>query len=282
MIDWQRPHRETRYEALRRDDEVQPGWAVFSLQRALNQVRGKAEGDPGFLAEDGAFGQATEQIVKNYQRNRGLTPDGIVGPATQRRVLTGFVATEATEDALPPGLLDGLFTGEGGWNLSAVNWSVSGGVDCGAVQRRVYTVGWTGVWPDRDALFDTLVLKRAFDSRYQTRLLAGTLADRFSAYLPRAGVQTTRYVPLGHIPTAAERAWRLATLAHNYPYAAEKMSRGEVLSSYWSTPALWVPNVRFEDGMPVETPYEWCQFYALGSPAHHHAGVMVELVKSFS
>lgn len=52
------------------------GDAVRQLQQAL-----KALGhDPGAI--DGHFGAQTEAAVKAYQQERGLTVDGIVGPAT--------------------------------------------------------------------------------------------------------------------------------------------------------------------------------------------------------
>lgn len=36
---------------------------------------------------DGDFGAVTESAVKAYQKNQGLTPDGLVGPATYRALL---------------------------------------------------------------------------------------------------------------------------------------------------------------------------------------------------
>ena len=51
------------------------GEAVEELQRLL-----AAAGYP--LAIDGDFGPGTEAMVKTAQQARGLTPDGIVGPAT--------------------------------------------------------------------------------------------------------------------------------------------------------------------------------------------------------
>lgn len=39
---------------------------------------------------DGMYGRETEEAVRNFQRNNGLTPDGIIGPATYR-VLEKFI-----------------------------------------------------------------------------------------------------------------------------------------------------------------------------------------------
>jgi putative chitinase len=56
------------------------GADVIALQQAL-----KAHGfDPG--AADGDFGHGTEAAVIAFQRNEGLTPDGIVGPQTREKL----------------------------------------------------------------------------------------------------------------------------------------------------------------------------------------------------
>lgn len=61
---------------LRKGDR---GESVRYLQELLN--------DHGFaLAADGKFGSGTETAVKNFQQKNGLTADGIVGPATWRKI----------------------------------------------------------------------------------------------------------------------------------------------------------------------------------------------------
>ena len=52
------------------------GQAVRELQMALNAL-GYNTG-----AVDGQFGGQTESAVKNFQQDRGITADGIVGPLT--------------------------------------------------------------------------------------------------------------------------------------------------------------------------------------------------------
>ena len=61
------------YPTLRRGDK---GDYVLCWQRYLNLS--------GFYCglEDGIFGKNTEIAVKEYQRSRGLVPDGIIGPKT--------------------------------------------------------------------------------------------------------------------------------------------------------------------------------------------------------
>lgn len=59
---------------LKRGDK---GPAVRLLQEKLNQHGAR-------LKVDGDFGSGTEQEVRNFQRKRGLMPDGIVGPNTRK------------------------------------------------------------------------------------------------------------------------------------------------------------------------------------------------------
>lgn len=54
------------------------GEAVVKLQRLLG------------IGDDGVFGYGTERAVKDFQRSRGLYPDGIVGKATWGELLKGI------------------------------------------------------------------------------------------------------------------------------------------------------------------------------------------------
>jgi|GEM_PF-1639518 len=65
------------------------GPEVKNLQERLN-----AHG--ANLTTDGDFGRKTETAVKNFQRNAGLSPDGVVGPKT-REALNADPAAKAAE-----------------------------------------------------------------------------------------------------------------------------------------------------------------------------------------
>lgn len=54
------------------------GWSVSSIQARLNSRIGAK------LKVDGRFGYGTQAAVIKFQRSRGLTPDGYVGPKTWR------------------------------------------------------------------------------------------------------------------------------------------------------------------------------------------------------
>lgn len=55
---------------------------VVILQASLNRISQNYPAIPKIPAADGIFGSKTESSVKAFQRIFGLTPDGIVGPAT--------------------------------------------------------------------------------------------------------------------------------------------------------------------------------------------------------
>ena len=65
------------------------GAQVRKLQQKLNFVRDYYGGIPA-LSEDGIFGSATESAVRAYQRDKGLSQDGIVGPNTWNALIGDY------------------------------------------------------------------------------------------------------------------------------------------------------------------------------------------------
>lgn len=242
-------------------DRQTTGWPVFAVQRVLNK------GYSVKIVEDMAFGDITERAVKLVQKRRGIKQDGVVGPQTQASIADDLCARyEKAYPDIPAGLLPGVVAGESGKLIAAVSWGSPGGVDCGYTQKRVYD-------SDYD---DEAAIRRAFDAVYQVGLLANNLTDLSRVFLPRAGVDRNR-----------ELAWRLAVLNHNYPLAADQISRKGIagLSSYWTSPQQWVRAIGARwnnDKSSVDTPLEWCQYYALGSAEHHWPGFMTREVMSWT
>jgi hypothetical protein len=233
-------------------DRGTTGVVAWAVQRGLNE-RGF---DAKKLVEDGVYGPETQKIVTNFQKRQRVFMDGRFGPKTSERLAR--VLSTRLEVRLPALILSSMVLNESNFYIAAVNWSVAGGVDCGYCQRRVYT----------GSLEDQAVVRRAFDPLYQFKLLAASLVDRYEAFFGEVGA------------TTHERAWRLAALNHNWPYAAARLAHGYTLSD---KAAPWVPKgTRFKDGTPVVTYLDWAKFYALGAPEHNHYGVAVSLVKNWT
>ena len=102
----------TLHRTIRRGDR---GAAVRRAQNRLN-MRGY---NPGPL--DGLFGNKTHRAVKQYQSDRGLDADGIVGPKTWARLDPPTIQSGASGEAVrllqrllhdfgyDPGAVDGDF-----------------------------------------------------------------------------------------------------------------------------------------------------------------------------
>lgn len=74
---------------IRQGDE---GENVLYVQQALNSIRNTISGI-NYVSEDGKFGPATATAVRQFQDFFSLTPDGIVGPQTWRRIAEIYYAT---------------------------------------------------------------------------------------------------------------------------------------------------------------------------------------------
>lgn len=223
------------------------GWLVYALQKCLR------------IGADGSFGPQTEAAVKGYQTTEALTVDGIVGPATQKALALRAIGRAEAVVPAPAGLLYGLSAAESGMLLEAVNWAVTGGVDCGVVQRRVY-----GPPYGLDAL------RTAFDPEVAAAAALTDLRGRARGFASGAA--------------PGEREWRLGAMAHNWPSAggADYIAvHGKCSSPNES--CSWLPRnakgalyIRFPDGALVQTRWDWCQFYALGGV--HGEGMVTRYV----
>lgn len=224
---------------------------VWALQRFFNKI------DYTHVAEDGDFGPITEKAVKRYQRATDAKIDGIVGPQTQERIVRSCIVRTLHGTELPRGLAEGLIAGESGRLLAAVNWTVTGGVDCGLTQQRVYGPPFTS---------DEIA--KAFDPIRNVADAVASLYEQYILFIQQPYVKSRS--------DQREYAWRLAALAHNWPWGAQELSKGHQLST--TREASWVPsNVTFDDGSRVRTWSDWSKFYAIGSKTHKHAGLVTKL-----
>lgn len=223
---------------------------VWGLQAFLGYI--------GYLdvPPTGFFGTKTESAVKRYQTAKNLAADGVVGPKTSAIIVHSCVARNPNAKQLPRYLINGIIDAESGRLLGAVNASVSGGLDLGLTQRRCYGPPYSA-----DAV------AKALDPVFSVGYTISN-ADK-TGILDRYGVYSARVGP-------GEYAWRLAALAHNWPSAAETLSRGGSLST--TREATWAPaSAKFDDGVDVYSWRDWAEFYAIGSKAHNHAGLVTKL-----
>ena len=92
------------------------GEAVRTIQRQLNRI---AKDYPSFgtLEVDGVYGQSTADVVKKFQKQFGLTQDGVVGHSTWYQISYIYVAVkklaQLTSEGEQPtgGLVSGTFPG---------------------------------------------------------------------------------------------------------------------------------------------------------------------------
>lgn len=77
---------------------------VQFIQRRLNRISTNYPLIPKIYPINGVFGPSTEEAVKTFQSTFGLTPDGIVGPATWYRIQYVYVGVKRLSDLASEGL----------------------------------------------------------------------------------------------------------------------------------------------------------------------------------
>lgn len=209
---------------------LEPGYDghdVWALQLWLN-----ANGYS--LALDGAFGPKTGAAVKGFRLRNGLGDGTTAGPKTQKALIVKQMAPVTEQYRLPKYLASSLIELESGWAVGCVNWSVSGGVDCGPVQDRVEYSRLNTVLEARwvEAFGPQGVIKTIWEQR-----------QRFNYNRPRYPSHSDR------------RIWELGVLWHNWPAGASKLLRGIALSE---SPATWVVSIGVNG---VTSPADWARFY---------------------
>lgn len=169
---------------------------VYALQTGLNVFA-----DPD-IAPDGVFGERTHQAVTRYQRNRGLTADGIAGILTQRSIAINIGNRVKRGVVLPNGLLKGVFEKESGYILGNHTARYpNGSWDLGVVQRN-------------SQLHD---IDDAFD-----------VEDSINYYATRVRAAFDEYRGLNTY--SDQRNWELAAGSWNAPSWTARLARGQSLS----------------------------------------------------
>lgn len=85
---------------------------VVVIQVAINRIAQNYPAIPRIPSADGVFGSRTEASVREFQRVFGLTPDGIVGPATWYEIVRLYTAVTSLAELRSQGQ-----------RFYAINWS---------------------------------------------------------------------------------------------------------------------------------------------------------------
>lgn len=248
----------------------QSGYDVAVMQlnlRSIGLTHGGAYVPLGRLVVDGAFGPATDGVVRLYQEIRGYAAigavDGIAGYLTDRAMAIQIMHPSETRYSIPRGLEKGMCEGECAFDQAAfargeigTDHGLESYVDAGWAMDHIREPNWS---EDRfKAAFDGV---RAFD-KLGRRLREGR--DGYSGALG----------PFW-IPAGPERPWYCAIGAWNWPAAADHYAKGETNWHYVETlptgqevtramdePAYWIE--KFEiDG--VHTGHDWFRSYVEGN-----------------
>ncbi len=99
---------------------------VVVLQVSLNRIAQSYPAIPKISAVDGNFGPQTEASVRAFQEVFGLTPDGIVGPATWYAIVRLYTAVTRLSELRSQGQ-----------QFYAINWSPPGGLAPGDTGEKV-------------------------------------------------------------------------------------------------------------------------------------------------
>ena len=192
----------------------QSGWKVWAFQLNFPEIVN------GTYGADGIFGDDTKAVVVAFQKTNRLYADGIAGPLTQEKLF--LVRSDYAEKlfSLPPKLLASIGKGESGYYTACVSGLTSdGGRDYGAYQDHL-------VNPTQEQLATAFTIADlALDTAQNLR----ENKDRY--YLGKKFVGAKTH----------QRAWELAALSHNWPYAAERLALGlSIYASGDDVPRQWI------------------------------------------
>ena len=99
---------------------------VVVVQVSLNRISQNYPAIPKIPAVDGIFGSRTEASVREFQRIFGLTPDGIVGPATWYEIVRLYTAVTSLSELR-----------SAGQRFYAINWSPPNALQTGDTGEKV-------------------------------------------------------------------------------------------------------------------------------------------------
>ena len=140
------------------------GPAVFTLQRQLNRI---AKDYPSFgtLTVDGVFGPAMTETVKKFQKQFGLTADGVVGRSTWYRISYIYVSVKDLAELTSEGETSDGTLSDGTWGGTVLRVGSTGS----AVEQVQF-------WLNTIAQYDSSIPSVAVDGVYGSGTRAAVLA----------------------------------------------------------------------------------------------------------
>ncbi|MBQ6840041.1 MAG: peptidoglycan-binding protein [Oscillospiraceae bacterium] len=102
------------------------GPSIVVIQVSLNRIAQSYPAIPKIPVVDGIYGSRTEASVRTFQEVFGLTPDGIVGPATWYAIVRLYTAVTSLSELRSEGQ-----------QFYAVNWSPPGSLQIGSTGDKV-------------------------------------------------------------------------------------------------------------------------------------------------
>ena len=147
---------------------------VIVLQVSLNRIAQNYPAIPKIPAVDGIYGSRTEAAVRAFQQIFGLTPDGIVGPATWYEIVRLYTAVTALSELRSQGQ-----------QFYAINWSPPNSLQVGDTGEKVRQLQYmlsvlSAYIPEIPPL--------AVDGIYGTATRAAVLAAQRRFRLPETGI----------------------------------------------------------------------------------------------
>ncbi len=102
------------------------GANVVVVQTSLNRIAQNYPAIPKIPSVDGIFGSRTEASLRAFQQIFGLTPDGVVGPATWYALVRYYTAVTSLSELRSQGQ-----------QFNAINWSPPGSLQVGDSGQKV-------------------------------------------------------------------------------------------------------------------------------------------------
>lgn len=147
---------------------------VVVIQTSLNRIAQNYPAIPKIPAVDGIFGSRTEASVRAFQQIFGLTPDGIVGPATWYEIVRLYTAVTALSELRSQGQ-----------QFYAINWSPPNALQVGDTGDKVRQLQYM---LSVMSAFIPEIPPLSVDGIYGTATRAAVLAAQRRFRLPETGV----------------------------------------------------------------------------------------------